>query len=62
MGKITRWVEAVVANNHPYATMAGVDIKKSADQLFEAKNENTEKKEEKTDAPERRCNLGIFNP
>ncbi|MCC8102218.1 MAG: hypothetical protein LIP11_08155 [Clostridiales bacterium] len=52
MGKITRWVEAVAANNHPYATMAGVDIKKSTDQLFEAKNENTEKKEEKTDAPE----------
>ncbi|MCD8337980.1 MAG: hypothetical protein LUD18_12080 [Lachnospiraceae bacterium] len=35
MGKIVKWVEAVVANNHRYAPMAGVDIKKSADKLFE---------------------------
>ena len=36
MGKIFSWVKAVIANNHPYAAMAGVDIKKSADRLFEA--------------------------
>lgn len=35
MGKVVKWVEAVVANNHCYAPMAGVDIKKSADRLFE---------------------------
>ena len=35
MGKILNWVNAVIANNRPYATMAGVDIKKSADRLFE---------------------------
>ena len=34
MGKIFNWVKAVIANNQPYATMAGVDIKKSADRLF----------------------------
>ena len=34
MGKIFSWVKAVIANNRPYATMAGVDIKKSADRLF----------------------------
>ena len=36
MGKMFSWVKAVIANNHPYATMAGVDIKKSADRLFES--------------------------
>ena len=36
MGKMFSWVKAVIANNHPYATMAGVDIRKSADRLFEA--------------------------
>ena len=34
MGKIFNWIKAVIANNRPYATMAGVDIKKSADRLF----------------------------
>lgn len=38
MGKVFRWIEAVIANSNPYATMAGVDIKKSADQLFEEEN------------------------
>lgn len=42
MGKVVRWVEAVIANNHPYAPMAGVDIKKSADQLFDGKDEKQE--------------------
>ncbi|MCD7819582.1 MAG: hypothetical protein LUH07_11115 [Lachnospiraceae bacterium] len=41
MGKIKKWAEAVIANNHQYAPMAGVDIKKSADRLFE--KEETEK-------------------
>jgi len=35
MGKFIKWIEAVIANNHRYAPMAGVDIKKSADRLFE---------------------------
>ena len=30
MGKIVRWIQAVIAGNHMYAPMAGVDIKKSA--------------------------------
>ena len=48
MGKIFSWMEAVIANNRPYATMAGVDIKKSADRLFgEDASVKTEKKDEK---------------
>lgn len=35
MGKIVKWIEAVIANNHIYAPMAGVDIIKSTDNLFE---------------------------
>lgn len=46
MGKIVRWVEAVISNNHPYATMAGTDIKKSADQLFEKEDTKETKTEE----------------
>ena len=48
MGKLFNWVKAVIANNHPYATMAGVDIKKSADRLFgEDTSTNTDKKDVK---------------
>ena len=48
MGKLFNWVKAVIANNHPYATMAGVDIKKSADRLFgEDTPIKTNKKDEK---------------
>lgn len=38
MKKIIQWIEAVIAGNHIYAPMAGVDIKKSADRLFEKDN------------------------
>ena len=48
MGKIFSWVKAVIANNQPYATMAGVDIKKSADRLFgEDTSIKTDKKSKK---------------
>ena len=48
MGKVLSWVEAVIANNRQYATMAGVDIKKSADRLFgEDTSIKTDKKSEK---------------
>lgn len=48
MGKMFSWVKAVIANNHPYATMAGVDIKKSADRLFESDTSvKTDKKGER---------------
>lgn len=49
MGKIIRWIETVIAGNHPYASMAGVDIKKGADKLFES--ESTEKKKENSPNP-----------
>lgn len=35
MKKIINWIMAVIANSHKYATMAGIDIKKSSDRLFE---------------------------
>ena len=47
MGKIVRWIQAVIAGNHTYAPMAGVDIKKSADKLFEKENDKEDKKSEK---------------
>ena len=42
MGKIINWIKSVIAVNHIYANMAGVNIKKSSEQLFEAgsKQEN----------------------
>ncbi|MCD8012567.1 MAG: hypothetical protein LUG99_05245 [Lachnospiraceae bacterium] len=52
MGKITRWVEAVVANNHPYAPMAGTDIKKSADRLFEKEDNKKDNKENNQGNPQ----------
>ena len=42
MGKLIKWIEAVIANRNPYATMAGVDIKKSAEQLFEDGGQGSE--------------------
>lgn len=47
MGKIVNWIQAVIAGNHTYAPMAGVDIKKSADRLFEKKCDKEDKKTKK---------------
>lgn len=47
MGKIVRWIQAVIAGNHMYAPMAGVDIKKSADRLFEKKCDKEDEKSKK---------------
>lgn len=35
MGKIINWIKSVIAVNHIYANMAGVDVKKSSERLFE---------------------------
>ena len=48
MGKIIRWIQAVIAGNQMYAPMAGVDIKKSADKLFEKKSEKEDEKTKKS--------------
>ena len=47
MKKIIRWLEAVIAGNHTYASMAEVDLKKSSDRLFEKESEIPKDKEHK---------------
>lgn len=51
MGKIVRWIQAAIAGNHTYAPMAGVDIKKSADKLFE---KNCGKEDKKSKEPSKK--------
>ena len=47
MGKKANWIKAVIANQQPYANMAQVDIKKSAERLFEKDGKKKEKENTK---------------
>ena len=45
MGKVSKWIKAVIANQTPYAPLAGVDIQKSAEKLFQEERPKGEEKE-----------------